>query len=286
LALRQSFQRQGFVYLKQFFTPDEVRLLTSWAEEISSKSRKAMNDAAAAGETLESFILNNPTVPVVVPEAKDVTQICRAEDFVTPSFDPFLSLPKKIAETMGNLFGEDYIVFKDKLNFKWPGGGAFPPHQDYPAYEFLDSTFHATAMLTIDPASIENGCLRVPKDWVSKVEGDKSVDQEKLAVGRAVLPYHKGGKSNGNILEEYSDRMDWICLNTEPSELVIFSSFVPHYSEVNDSNKPRRAMFLTYSRLAEGHQRDKYYHAKRHDQKNPMFHIATPTQHDSMAMMM
>lgn len=284
LALRQSFQRHGFVYLKDFFTPEETRLLTTWAEEISAQSRKAMESATAQDLTLEEYILANPTAPVVVPEARDPTQICRAEDFVTPTFDAFLSIPKKVAEVMKSLFGEEYIVFKDKLNFKWPGGGAFPPHQDFPAYQFLDATFHATAMLTIDPASVENGCLRVPRDWISKVEGDKQVDQEKLAIGRAVLPFHKGGKSNGNILEEYSDRMEWMCLNTEPSELVIFSSFVPHYSEVNDSNKPRRAMFLTYNRQAEGLQRDKYYHTKRHDQKNPMFHIATPTQHDASMM--
>jgi hypothetical protein len=37
-------------------------------------------------------------------------------------------------------------------------------------------------------------------------------------------------------------------------------------------------MFITHNKLKEGDFRKAYYHAKREDPQNPMFHIGTPTK--------
>mmetsp|Transcript_13721 Transcript_13721/g.15766 ORF Transcript_13721/g.15766 Transcript_13721/m.15766 type:complete len:301 (+) Transcript_13721:33-935(+) len=283
LAAREHFKRHGFVYLKDFFTPEEAEGVRSWVDTLGEKSRAVLKESLASGVSIEKMIEMDEAVPVVVPERVRKDQVCRIEDYVTPALSgPFMQYPDKVRDFMSRMFGEDYLLFKEKINFKWPGGGAFPHHQDYPAYDFLAPRTHATAMLTIDAASTENGCLQVAYDWTQSVSDLAEIDQEALKEGMAVLPYYQGGENNGTIKTEYVDKFNWFEVHSKPTELLIFSSFVPHFSLVNESNKSRRAMFLTHNRAAEGTQRKNYYDAKRSDPKNPMFHVATPTYHNAM----
>lgn len=55
---------------------------------------------------------------------------------------------------------EHVFLFKDKLNFKGPGGGGFLAHQDASAYATLASR-HVSALVAIDAATEENGALQV-----------------------------------------------------------------------------------------------------------------------------
>ena len=118
-------------------------------------------------------------------------------------------------------------------------------------------------MVCVDPATLENGCLQVDPNWTG---------------GKNILPYMLGGSSHGSIQPEHSKNIAWLPLETSPRDLVLISSYVPHYSEVNNSSKPRRAMLFTHNRLKEGDHRVAYYYAKRHDPHNPVFHFATPTK--------
>jgi hypothetical protein len=45
--------------------------------------------------------------------------------------------------------------------------------------------------------------------------------------------------------------------------LVFFDSYIPHRSATNDSLRPRRSLYVTYNRAAEGDRRDDYYADKR-----------------------
>ena len=118
-------------------------------------------------------------------------------------------------------------------------------------------------MITIDAATEENGCLKVAMDW----------NEEKK-----VLPFIVGGKEHGAIDPEYTSKMKWLSLLTSPRDLVLFTSYIPHYSEKNLSQGSRRAMFFTLNSLADGDHRSAYYYAKRNDPNNPIFHIGTPTK--------
>ena len=290
VAACEHFRRFGFIYFEDFFSPAEVANINRWATEIASASTAVLEAVASKPHmTLENYLKDHPEVPIVVPEKANQRQVCRAEDFVTPAaFANFKNLPQTIGAVLAKLQGEDYVLFKEKINFKWPGGGAFPPHQDYPAYDFLQPGEHATAMLSVDPATVENGCLRIAYDWTASLGDDAEgiFDPSKRSAGRVVVPFEKGGKNNGTILEKYASRFNWKCLNTRPADLVIFSSYVPHYSEANGSAAPRRAFFLTYNKLDEGDHHALYYDKKRNDPQNPIFHIATPTVHSAAEQMM
>ena len=265
---RQFFEKHGYVWIKNFFSEQQVRMLRLWADEINLST-----------QTLLSLEQKNiPGTLIIVPEAKNPQLACRAEDFCSfyPGLYHFVS--GTITSYIGHLLGEPYVLFKDKINFKWPGGGAFLPHQDFPAYEMFGPREHVTAMISIDRATLENGCLQVATDWRAAFAGDSRVDQKALENGRAVLPYIEGTSAHGSIKPEYTDKITWLPLETAPGDLVLISSYVPHYSEPNHSQKPRRAMFLTHNRLREGDHRQAYYQAKRSDPNNPVFHIGTPTK--------
>ena len=122
---------------------------------------------------------------------------------------------------------------------------------------------YLTIMVCVDPANKENGCLYVDKNWKGNTE---------------ILPYITGGKDQGSIDPEDARLIDWLPVEDEAGDLVVFTSFFPHYSEVNHSSAPRRALFFTYNRSIEGNHRETYYQTKRDDPQTPLFHFATPTK--------
>ncbi len=57
--------------------------------------------------------------------------------------------------------GGPVVLFKDKINFKMPGGPGFKAHQDQQAGWTRYAPLFVTALVTIDPATLENGCLEM-----------------------------------------------------------------------------------------------------------------------------
>ncbi len=271
---KKFFQENGYLWIRNFFSKEQVLLLQIWADDINTASRNILTLMQNASNLPQAI----PGTLIIVPEAKNPMQVCRAEDFLSCYPDLYYFIAGTVSSYIGNLLGEPYVLFKDKINFKWPGGGAFLPHQDFPAYEWFGPREHVTAMVSIDPATLENGCLYVAKDWRKTFANDPSLDAKDLDAGRAILPYVQGGSGHGSIQKEYSDKISWLALETSPCDLVLINSFVPHYSEPNKSKNSRRAMFFTHNRLLDGDHRKAYFHAKRHDPNNPIFHFATPTK--------
>lgn len=275
---REFFQEHGYLWIKNFFSKEQVRLLCAWCDDINTESQSILSLTHNAGKHSQYFSKNIPGSLIVVSEAHDPLQVCRAEDMLScyPELNAFVS--GTVTSYIGRLFNEPYVLFKDKINFKWPGGGAFQPHQDFPAYDLFGPREHVTAMVCIDEATLENGCLHVAQNWKADFTKDETVDQALLKTGKVVLPYIEGGKDHGSIKPEYAKKINWLALEASPGDLVIFTSYLPHYSEPNKSKKARRAMFFTHNRLRDGDHRKAYYHTKRHDPLNPAFHFATPTK--------
>ncbi len=265
IDVKGDLETQGFVWIPGFFSEKQVTLIDRLAKEIHVEGQKTLS------------LPKGERGLIVVPESKDPMQLCRTEDMLANYPDLEALITETISTYLKYMLGEPYAIFKDKLNFKWPTGGAFPPHQDFPAFEKIGPREHITAMICIDPATEENGCLKVAKNWRGTFADDPTVDQIALEEGKAILPYIVGGKEHGTIKPEYTDQIEWLSLKTAPGDLVLFTSYVPHYSAPNQSKLPRRAMFLTFNKLSEGEFRKAYYYAKRNDPENPMFHFGTPT---------
>ncbi len=274
---RSFFQKNGYLWIKQFYSPDQVLLLKDWADQIHQSSLTLAALSKSSGLPLQILAQKMRGSLIVVPEAGNPSQICRAEDLLSCYPDLHQFVFGTLTTYLTTLLNEPYTLFKDKINFKWPGGGAFPPHQDFPAFEFFGPREHVSVMVCIDRATLENGCLHIAQNWRETFRGMDGIDPQLLENGTAVLPYIVGGKNHGTIQPLYADKISWLPIEAAPGDVVFFNSYIPHYSEPNRSDAPRRAMFFTHNRLKEGEYRETYYYTKRADPDNPAFHFATPT---------
>jgi ectoine hydroxylase-related dioxygenase (phytanoyl-CoA dioxygenase family) len=273
-----AFRKLGYVCLRSFFPPNLVSELRETSEAFSSRAAAILESCRRAGMSLADRASSDPSELIVVPELDSPTQVCRYE-FMLGSDSRFREFAGRfVGPTIAELTGESMTPFKDKTNEKLPGGGAFPPHQDFAAYRLFGPSYHATAAFAIHPANEANGCVQFATNFTELMTGDPGLVKDEIG-GRALLHYHDGGPHNGNIREDIAGQMKWDCLQVSPEDLVVFDSFVPHYSEVNRSDRPRRTIFVTYTRTLEGSYYDQYYLDKRANYFHPKFHVSTPTRH-------
>jgi hypothetical protein len=166
--------------------------------------------------------------------------LCRTENF-TPSHPGLHALLRSgaMVEIAGALLGEPAVLYKEKINYKLPGGAGYAPHQDAPAYPFIAT--HVSCMVAVDDADAANGCLEV----VSGAHQD-------------VLPMDDGGCIRHDVVE----RLDWVTVPVRAGQTLWFHSRTPHRSGPNTTAVPRRALYPTYNARSEGDLRDDYYREK------------------------
>lgn len=145
-----------------------------------------------------------------------------------------------VVDVLTALFGDEPVLFKEKINYKQPGGGGFAPHQDATAYRFVDH--HISCMVPLDPATPESGCLYVAPGYEA---GQLPTDER------------------GRIEAATAERLDWQPVPLQPGDLLFFDSYTPHYSDTNTTTRARRAAYLTYNAVSLGDHRDRYYADKR-----------------------
>lgn len=144
-----------------------------------------------------------------------------------------------IVSWLADLFGEPAVLFKEKINYKHPGGGGFAPHQDAAAYRFVDH--HISAMVPVDHATVVSGCLHFAPGFD---EGRMETDER------------------GRLTPEVVERLEWTAVELDPGDVVLFDSYTPHFSDTNRSSGARRALYLTYNAASRGDFRQRYYEDK------------------------
>ncbi len=190
-------------------------------------------------------------------------RICRTENVSAchPGIAALVSGPiADIAATSPNI-GEPVTAFKDKLNYKQPGGAGFSPHQDKVAYPGAGRVI--SILVAIDDCSLESGCL-----WLAG-----GVDE--------VLAVDDRGVVRGDVAQE----LDWFSAELEAGDAVCIDGLAPHYSEANRGNRPRRVLVASYAPTAENYTRAHYY-AQRRDrmrtetERDGRFRISTLADFD------
>ena len=131
--------------------------------------------------------------------------------------------------------GEAAVAFKDKVNYKQPGGAGFGAHQDRRAYP--GATRVMSILVAIDPCTEGSGCL-----WLAD-----GVDN--------VLPVD----ARGVVREDVRDRLDWRPIALEPGDAVCIDGLAPHFSESNRTAAARRVIVASYAPAADGYDRGRYY---------------------------
>jgi hypothetical protein len=166
--------------------------------------------------------------------------LCRTENF-TPFHAGLRALLRggTMVAIASTLLGEPAVLYKEKINYKLPGGAGYAPHQDAPAYPFIAA--HVSCMVAVDDATADNGCLEV-------VSG----------MHHQVLDMDDGGCIAPAVVAE----LDWTTVPVRAGQTLWFHSRTPHRSGPNLTSVPRRALYPTYNAASEGDLRDDYYREK------------------------
>lgn len=226
---QQFWHEHGFIMLNDFFTHDFKSQFKSWCDELTSLPE-------TPGKWMKYFEKN----------VQGERQLCRIENFID-YHEPMHEIAngERTLELVSSLMNEQAVIFKEKINYKFPGGGGFKPHQDAPAFVSFNQKFHITMMVAIDDCTVDNGCLQVVTGGANKP---------------TILPQEK----DGSIQKSISQTLCWTPIECKTGDVILFDSYLPHYSEPNRSANSRRAIFITFNKLAEGGaKREAYYQDKR-----------------------
>lgn len=215
-----SWERDGYVCVKGLLSAETASNLDRWITEASELRE------------LEGRRMHHYEMTANGP------QLARTEAFLErhAALRELLTTGV-IASVLERLFGEPAVIYKEKINYKHPGGGGYAAHQDAPAYDFVDR--HITCLVAADPATLKNGCLH-------------------FAAGQ-----HKRGlidlDASGCIASPTAESMEWKPCPVAPGDVVFFCSYTPHFSGPNDTSDSRRSLYVTYNAASAGDCRLRYY---------------------------
>ena len=188
----ETFHRDGYLFLPGFFSGAEIGRIADWSDEV----------AAWPEERGRHMVYHEDSI---LSENKRILQ--RIED-LTPHHAGFRSLycTGPLIDVASGLFGEPAILFKDKINFKMPGGQGFKAHQDAQAGWHLYARYFISVLISIDRSTEQNGCIEMAPGWH----------------GRGLI-----GKEWTPLDEASTARMEFVPLPTRPGDVVFSTALRP-----------------------------------------------------------
>ncbi|MGO9930993.1 MAG: phytanoyl-CoA dioxygenase family protein [Steroidobacteraceae bacterium] len=227
-AALEQYARQGWTVAPGFFSAAETAQLVRFTDELCELPE-------VAGKQM---IYREPSL---LDARASVLQ--RVENFCPyhAGFDKVIR-DSRLQSAVEQVLGGPALLFKEKINFKMSGGAGFEPHQDQQAGWSRYASLFVTALVSIDPATLENGCLEMA-----------NCPRQSGLIGREWAP----------LTAQEMAAFDLLPVPTGPGDVVFFDSYVPHASGPNRTTDQRRVLYVTYNRASDGDHRISYYADKR-----------------------
>jgi hypothetical protein len=222
-----DYGRTGWLLARSFLAPFEVAAVSRWTDELASLPE----------EPGRHMVYREPSLVGGGQVIQRIENFCAFH----PAFDAFVR-GGRLRAAVDQLLGGPACLFKEKINFKMPGGAGFEAHQDQQAGWSRYAPLFVTALVTVDPATIENGCLEMADS--ARFTG---------LIGEEWRP----------LTPAEMQRFALVPVPTAPGDVLFFDSYVPHASKPNVTEDQRRILYLTYNDAAEGDHHDRYFADKR-----------------------
>jgi len=239
-AEREQLARDGYVVREGVFSADDCAAIARDCEALVANLEAAKRaEKVRVGSYMFEANRDVATVVKWEPEFPDVVQGVEPFAHISEPLKVW-GLDARLVDPCKDVVGENELVlFTEKLNVKRARhGGSIILHQDFPYWENMTPIAHrvATAMIFIDDADRENGCLEVaPGSHTVGKHPRKSVD------GFGAL----------EMDTEAFDMSRLVPLEVKAGAVAFFGAFLVHRSLPNRSDRDRRA--LLYSYQPQGH---------------------------------
>lgn len=240
---KDFYHKNGFLLIKNFFKKNH---LISIKKKIETKK-------------------NSEKVYHYFEKINKKKRIRRIER-VTEVFDSVKKLlsDKKLKHQLNFIFSKNTRLFKDKLNFKYPGGEGYKPHIDghflwndrknikkFGWKEY--SNKFISVVIPLENVDKKNGCI-----YLAKKECTNKLGRNFFEILDKVEPF------TPNIKKKYLKYFKFFPVQMRTGDILFFDWKCAHYSKKNLSKKSRMIFYATYceSRKKTINIRKKYYSDK------------------------
>jgi hypothetical protein len=238
-----AYERDGFFIARGLFDPDEMQTLLAFARGDEALAGSAYARKDAAGGSTKLALWN------------------KAGDDL---YSLFARSPR-IVDRMEQMLGGEVYHWHSKMMLKEPRvGGAWEWHQDY-GYWYDNGCLYpdlASAMIAVDRATRDNGCLQV-------LRGSHRI-------GR--IEHGKTGEQTGADMEHVEAalaRHELVYVEAEAGDTLFFHSNLLHRSDQNRSENPRWSLICCYNA-----RHNNPYKESRHPRYEPLEKVSNTAIRD------
>ena len=231
-----GYREAGFLVRESQFSLAELKLLREAVEQAVNRALALVKRGAAYCLDGKRFVdVDAMTVQFEHSPGSDAIRVIEPVHHLHSGLGRLVDDPR-IVEPMKSIIGSHEIsVWTNKLNLKSANGGSgFGWHQDSPYW--VHDSHHVDLLpnvyLAFDDADESNGCLRI-------IRGSHT---------RGCLPGMNDGSQLGGFFTDLEcfDESDQALMEVPMGSLVFFDPHAIHGSAANLSDRPRRAIVMTY----------------------------------------
>jgi ectoine hydroxylase len=236
------YRTNGFLTRQGVFTDSECEKLGCAADAAEATSLVLVREQGEASAVTHYHLDGNRFVDIdhITVQFEHCTdaerlRVIEPVNDLSPELNALIDDPRLCDPMRQLVASEELSLWTAKLNLKHPRmGSGFGWHQDAPYWIHDSSHVHRlpNAMVLFDDATSDNGCLRL-------IPGSHL---------RGCLPGCDDGRQLAGFYTDPSavDLDSQVLIEETAGSVVFFDPFIVHGSGPNQSERPRRAMIVTY----------------------------------------
>ena len=244
---KKFFIKNGFIILKNFFEKKNI----IFAKKEILKNIKNKN---------KFFYYEK------IKNHNRLRRIEKISDFSKQSKKIILS--KKIFDILFELNNKKFVLFKDKLNFKYPGGQGYLPHLDghffwrdknniyQKGWKKYSNNF-INFVLPLEKSTLKNGCI-----YLSKKSDTKKIGNNFQKITKNLII------NTPNIKDKDIKKFKFYPILLEPGDVCFFDWKCAHYTKKNLSKNSRIIFYATYCEKNKINNIRKNYYMDKYSSKN------------------
>jgi ectoine hydroxylase len=210
-----DFRRDGFYILRGLFDAEEIELLSRSAKEDREIDNHAFKRDDGTGAEIRLSLWNHPGDGIYGMFAR-----CR-----------------RVVDSVEQLLEDEAYHYHSKMIMKDAKvGGAWAWHQDY-GYWYENGVLYpdlVSVYIAVDPATMQNGCMKVLKGSHLLGRIDHAVSGEQAG-------------ADMERVREAMNRLELVHCEMQPGDALFFHANLLHASDRNESDNPRWGMICCYN---------------------------------------